>query len=147
VGPVTDDLSHAHISARAALSAHRSAAGWPDAPRPVRSDELLPERALAGDGHARRHLVEELYLPLVRARGTLIETVSAYFHHGSSLEGAARALFVHPNTVRYRLRQVAELTGYAPGDPRHAFTLQIALVLGRQSGRTDDPTATPAEPL
>ena len=101
------------------------------------SDDLLPERALAGDGHARRHLVEEIYLPLVRAKGTLIETLAAYFEHGSSLEGAARALFVHPNTVRYRLRQVAELTGYTPTMPRHAFTLEIALVLGRQSGRTD----------
>ena len=35
-------------------------------PRPVRSDDLLPERALAGDGHARRHLVEEVYLPLLQ---------------------------------------------------------------------------------
>ena len=43
--------------------------GWPEAPRPVRSSELLPERALAGDGHARRHLVEEIYLPLAAARG------------------------------------------------------------------------------
>ena len=138
VGPVTDGLSHAHVSARAALSAHRSAAGWPEAPLPVRSDELLPERALAGDGHARRHLVEELYLPLLRARGTLIETLAAYFHHGSSMEATARALFVHPNTVRYRLKQVGELTGYHPSTPRDAFTLQIALLLGRQSGRTDD---------
>jgi DNA-binding PucR family transcriptional regulator len=73
----------------------------------------------------------------------MMETVSAYFHHGSSMEATARALFVHPNTVRYRLRQVAELTGYTPGDPRHAFTLQIALVLGRQSGRTDLPAAGP----
>jgi DNA-binding PucR family transcriptional regulator len=104
----------------------------------VRSDELLPERALAGDGHARRHLVDEIYLPLLRARGTLIETLAAYFHHGSSTEGAARALFVHPNTVRYRLKQVAEITGYTPSVPRHAFTLEIALVLGRQSGRTED---------
>ena len=55
--------------------------GWPDAPRPVRSDELLPERALAGDGHARRHLVDEVYLPLLRARATLIETLAAYFAH------------------------------------------------------------------
>ena len=137
VGPVTDDLGHAHLSARAALSAYRSATGWPEAPRPVRSDELLPERVLAGDGHARRHLVEDVYLPLLAARGALIETVSAYFHHGSSTEAAARALFVHPNTVRYRLRQAADLTGYTPTDPRHAFTLQIALVLGRQSGRSD----------
>ena len=52
-------------SARGALSAHRAATGWPEAPRPVRADDLLPERALAGDGHARRHLVEEVFLPLV----------------------------------------------------------------------------------
>jgi hypothetical protein len=141
VGPVEEGLSRAHRSARAALSAYRSAAGWPEAPRPVSSEELLPERALAGDGHARRHLVEEIYLPLMRAKGTLIETLAAYFQHGASLEGAARSLFVHPNTVRYRLRQVAELTGYTPTMPRHAFTLEIALVLGRQSGRTDaDPS-------
>lgn len=139
VGPVAEDLGRAHVSARAALSAHRSAAGWPEAPRPVRSSELLPERALAGDGHARRHLVEEIYLPLVRARGTLIETLAAYFHHGASIEATARALFVHANTVRYRLRQVADLTGYAPAQARDAFTLEIALVLGRQSGRGDEP--------
>ncbi len=138
VGPVAEGLSHAHLSARAALSGHRAAPGWPDAPRPVCSSDLLPERALAGDGHARRHLVDEIYLPLMRARGTLIDTLTAYFDHGSSMEGTARALFVHPNTVRYRLRQVAELTGYTPSMARHAFTLEIALVLGRQSGRTDE---------
>ena len=135
VGPITSDLHHAHLSARAALSAHRSAGGWPEAPRPVSTADLLPERALAGDGHARRHLVEEVYLPLAGARGTLVETLSAYFASGSSLEGAGRILFVHPNTVRYRMRQVSDLTGYAPGTPRDAFALQIALVLGRQSRR------------
>ncbi len=135
VGPVTDDLSHAHASARAAMSAHRAAAGWPEAPRPVRSDELLPERALAGDGHARRHLVVQVYLPLLGARGTLIETLAAYFEHGRAIEAAARHLFVHPNTVRYRLKQATEVTGLAPTSARDAFTLQIALVLGRQSGR------------
>lgn len=135
VGPVTEDLGHAHLSARAALSAYRAASGWPEAPRPVRSSDLLPERALAGDGHARRHLVEEIYLPLHQARGTLIETLAAYFATGSSLEATARVLFVHANTVRYRLRQVAEATGFSPSQPRDALTLQIALVLGRQSGR------------
>ncbi len=140
VGPISDELSHAHVSARAALSAHRAAAGWPGAPRPVRSSDLLPERALAGDGHARRHLVDEIYLPLVRARGTLIETLAAYFETGASIEATARTLFVHPNTVRYRLRQAADLTGFTPSDARDAFTLEIALVLGRQSGRGDELT-------
>jgi sugar diacid utilization regulator len=135
VGPLAEDLSRAHVSARAAVSAHRSASGWPEAPRPVLSSELLPERALAGDGHARRHLIEDVYLPLLQARGTLIETLAAYFQTGASIEGTARALFVHPNTVRYRLRQAAELTGFTPSVARDRFTLEIALVLGRQSGR------------
>lgn len=136
VGPVATDLAQAHVSARAALSALRAASGWPEAPRPVPSTDLLPERALAGDGHARRALVEDVYLPLLHARGTLLDTVAAYLESGGSLEATARALFVHPNTVRYRLRQVAELTGLAATDPREAFTLRIALVLGRQSART-----------
>ena len=136
VGPAADDLASAHVSARAAVSAQRAAPGWPTAPRPVRSIELLPERALAGDGHARRHLVEEVHLPLAAARGALAETLAAYLDHGSSIEATARALFVHPNTVRYRLRQVADLTGFSPGRPRDAFVLRMALVLGRQSGRT-----------
>ncbi|HEX5088922.1 MAG TPA: helix-turn-helix domain-containing protein [Nocardioides sp.] len=138
-GPVAADLATAAVSARAAVSAYRSAPGWPDAPRPVLAGELLAERALGGDGHARRQLVDDVYLPLLHARGALIETLSAWLDRGSSIEGAARALFVHPNTVRYRLRQVADLTGLTPSQPRDAFTLQIALVLGRQSGRASEP--------
>lgn len=135
VGPVTPDLSHAHASARAAVSSHRAASGWPGAPRPVSSADLLPERALAGDGHARRHLVEEVFLPLASTRGALLETLEVWLAHGAAIESTARALFVHPNTVRYRLKQVAETTGLSPTQPRDAFTLQIALILGRQSGR------------
>jgi sugar diacid utilization regulator len=134
-GPRTDDLASAHASARAALSGLRAAVGWPGAPRPVASDELLPERVLAGDGHARRHLVDAVYLPLTDAKGTLIDTLSAYVEHGGSLEATARALFVHPNTVRYRLRQVAEITGLSATDPREGLALQLALVLGRQAHR------------
>jgi len=129
-GPLTPDLSHAHVSARAALSALRVAPAWPDRPRPVSSDDLLPERALFGDGHARRQLVEEVYQPLADSR-VLLETVSAYFDRGTSVEATARALFVHPNTVRYRLKAAAELTGLTATQPRHAFTYAIALVLGR----------------
>jgi DNA-binding PucR family transcriptional regulator len=106
----------------------------------VATDDLLPERVLAGDGHARRHLVEAVYAPLADAKGTLIDTLTAYFQHGQSLEGTARALFVHPNTVRYRLRQAADLTGLAATHPREALTLQLALVLGRQAHRSADET-------
>jgi len=137
VGPPSADLAGAHVSARAALSGLRAAVGWPDAPRPVTSDDLLPERVLAGDGHARRHLVDEIFVPLSTAKDTLIDTLTAYFQAGQSLEAAARALFVHPNTVRYRLRQVADLTGLSATDPREGLTLRLALVLGRQAHRPD----------
>jgi DNA-binding PucR family transcriptional regulator len=40
--------------------------------------------------------------------------------------------------VRYRLRRVTEVTGYAPTDPRQAFTLRLALALGRLAGPADE---------
>lgn len=131
-GPLVSGLGQTYRSARAAMAAHRAVAGWPDAPRPVASGDLLPERALAGDGHARRHLVEEVYVPLRDARGDLLSTVGTYLARGGTIEATARDLIVHANTVRYRLRQVADLTGLSPAEPRDAFALQIALVLGRQ---------------
>jgi len=131
VGPIADDLTSAHRSAAAALAGHRAAVGWPDAPRPVLAGELLPERALAGDEEARHHLAYAVHGALTGGRATLEETLRAYFDAGGGLEATARRLFVHPNTVRYRLRQVADLTGLSPTEPRDAFALRIALVLGR----------------
>ncbi|MGH3333605.1 MAG: PucR family transcriptional regulator [Nocardioidaceae bacterium] len=131
IGPVVPDLVHASISARAAVAGLRAAPGWPGAPRPVTSDDLLPERALAGDGHARRQLVTEVYRPLLEAGSSTLETVSAFLDHGGSIEGTSRALFVHANTVRYRLRRAAEVTGLSATDPRHAYTYRVALTLGR----------------
>jgi hypothetical protein len=131
VGPTVADLGAAGTSARAALAGIRAVPGWPAAPRPVFASDLLAERALSGDEEARRTLVEDVYRPLAEAGSGLLDTVTAYAESGSTLEGAARALFVHPNTVRYRLRRVAEVCGRAPTDPRDLLTLQLALVLGR----------------
>jgi DNA-binding PucR family transcriptional regulator len=108
----------------------------------VTSDDLLPERALSGDGHARRQLVQDVFLPLVEAGPSTVDTVSVYLDHGGSIEGTARALFVHPNTVRYRLRRAAEVTGLTPSDARHAYTYRLALTLGRLSA--PDPASPPA---
>jgi len=59
--------------------------------------------------------------------------VSAYLDHGGSVEGTARAMFVHANTVRYRLKRAAEATGLSVNDPRHSYTYRVALTLGRLS--------------
>ena len=106
-------------------------AGWPGAPRPVPAADLLPERALAGDAEARRTLVDDVYRPLAEAGGGAAGDPGRVRGDGGTLESAARALFVHPNTVRYRLRRVAEVTGRTPTDPRDLLTLRLALVLGR----------------
>jgi sugar diacid utilization regulator len=131
VGPPVDHLMDAASSTREALSGFRAAAGWPEAPRPVSAHDLLPERALAGDGHARRALARELYDPVLAAGGGLLETLITFLDCGSSVEAAARALFVHPNTVRYRLRRIHETSGYSPTDPRDAYALRLSLTLGR----------------
>ncbi len=134
VGPVVPDLPSAAVSARTALSGLRAAQGWPDAPRPVAAEDLRPERAISGDGHARRALVDEVYAPLAAAGPALLETVAAFLEQGGSVEATARLLYVHPNTVRYRLRRVAELTGCVPTRPRDSYTLRLALTLGRLLG-------------
>ena len=100
-------------------------------PRLVTSEDLVAERALAGDVLARRALVAHVYAPLAEAGPELLDTLTALLDQGGSIEGTARVLFVHPNTVRYRLRRVLDLTGLAPNDARHGFTLRIAMVLGR----------------
>ncbi len=131
IGPSVPTLEAATDSARSAMAGFRAAGAWPAAPRPVPADDLLPERALSGDGEARRILRHAAYGALVKASGELLETLDAFLANGGALEATARALFVHPNTVRYRLRRVAEVTGFAPLLPRDAFALRIALVLGR----------------
>jgi PucR C-terminal helix-turn-helix domain/GGDEF-like domain len=131
VGPVVNDLQSATMSASAALAGLRAAAAWPEAPRPVDAAELLPERALDGDEEARAQLLAEVYEPLLSGGSALIDTVMTYLEQGHSLEHTARMLFVHPNTVRYRLRRVTELAGQAPSQGRGGFTLWVAIVLGR----------------
>jgi DNA-binding PucR family transcriptional regulator len=135
VGPVVRDLQSASASARAALAGLRAAPAWPEAPRPASSDELLPERALDGDADAVAVLVAQVYQPLLAGGSALLDTLTAYQEQGSSLEATARMLFVHPNTVRYRLKRVTELTGYTPADGRDGFTLWTALILGRLAER------------
>ena len=131
---------------RSTLLGLRAAPGWEHAPRPVSADELLPERALAGDLGAVRQLVEQVHQQL-SADPALLATAATYLEQMPSLEATARALFIHTNTVRYRLRRIAEITGWSATDPRGAYALRIGLTLGRlvanqpQHPSPDEPTA------
>lgn len=131
VGPVVDELTNAPTSARAAMAGARVACGWPEGPRVLSSTDLLPERALTGDEQAIAWLVEQIYEPLSRSTGNLMETCVAFLDHGGSVEGTGRALYIHPNTVRYRLKKIQETTGYSPNDPREAYVMRLAITFGR----------------
>ncbi|MEV0135641.1 helix-turn-helix domain-containing protein [Dactylosporangium sp. NPDC050688] len=53
----------------------------------------------------------------------LASTALAYLDHGQRLDRTAVALHVHPNTVRYRLRRLQEITGLPPADAEQHLTV------------------------
>lgn len=134
IGPGVPDLVAAASATREVLAGLAAVQGWPEAPRPVHAGDLLPERVVLGDETARRRLLEEVHSPLAAAGGELLGTAAAFLEGGSSIEATGRSLFLHPNTVRYRLKKVTDATGLDLSRPRDALTVRLALVLGRMGG-------------
>jgi sugar diacid utilization regulator len=60
-------------------------------------------------------------------RATLVRTVDAYLAADANAEQAAAALFVHPNTLRYRLRGLTAATGLDPARTEDALALWWAV--------------------
>ncbi|MFM6971355.1 MAG: PucR family transcriptional regulator [Rhodoluna sp.] len=139
LGPEASSISEAHASAKAALAGFAVVKSWAKANRLISADDLLAERALAGDMSAKSTLINRIYRPLAANSPELLETLGAYLDTGRSLESTARELFVHPNTVRYRLKRISEIIGWDATGSREAFVLQVAMVLGSMS-ETDSRT-------
>ncbi|MFQ6228193.1 PucR family transcriptional regulator [Nocardia sp. NPDC002869] len=145
IGPTTRTLGAAHSSALEALAGMEAVIGWREAPRPVHAMELLPERALLGDRAAVDALVEYLVLPLASAGSALADTLDAYLECGGAVEMCARQLYVHPNTVRYRLKRIGEVTGRDPLNPRDAYVLRIAATVGRLTRTRNESSSQTSE--
>ena len=131
IGPTAPMLTAAYHSASEAISGMNAVAGWSGAPRPVLARELLPERALMGDASAIVALHTDVMGPLADAGPTLVETLDAFLDSGGAIEACARKLFVHPNTVRYRLKRITDFTGRDPTQPRDAYVLRVAATVGQ----------------
>ena len=62
----------------------------------------------------------------------LVRTLEAYLQSHGSLNAVARALFLHRNTVRQRLRRIAQITGADLDNADSRLALHLA-VLGRRA--------------
>ncbi|MFJ8128412.1 PucR family transcriptional regulator [Streptomyces hydrogenans] len=111
-------------------------------PGVARFDENPLAMVVAAAPAEATHLMERVLRPLLdlpaAERARLLRTLEHWFAAGGSAAGAARSLFVHPNTVRYRLRRVEELTGRSLSDPRATADIGVALLTVRNSGRVGD---------
>ena len=69
-------------------------------------------------------------LPVRDRRGMLRRTLLTYLQTGGSHVEAAARLGIHRNTLAYRLKQIASLTGHDPADPSTWLLLHLALLAG-----------------
>ncbi|TMF74889.1 MAG: hypothetical protein E6I12_13430 [Chloroflexi bacterium] len=82
------------------------------------SDERLVD-------YSRRHLGPLIEHDSAR-KGALVATLRAYLETGEQ-QHAAQRLRVHPNTLRYRLDRIREITGLNLEDPETRLNLSVAL--------------------
>lgn len=57
----------------------------------------------------------------------LVHTLLVYFRNGESLNRAASSLYIHRNTLAYRLSRIQTITGLDMRNPEHAFHLNLAV--------------------
>jgi PucR-like helix-turn-helix protein len=131
LGPVVprSELSGAWSLASAALRA--AEAGVIEADGLIMAEEHLPELLLFESGGLAERLAERRLAPLddltPAGRARMEETALAYVQHGGNAAAMARALHLHPQTIRYRLGRLRELFGDQLTDPDARFELELAL--------------------
>ena len=113
----------------------------------------LLRRALAADAAtaaALRHTLAPLVVYDQTHDGDLVRTLAVYFREGMNLSRAANALFLHRNSLYYRLAHIQALTGLSLDDATHRLWLHLAVFLiedVRQDSKEepDDPGTRPPE--
>jgi hypothetical protein len=101
-------------------------------------EDHLPTLVLLADADLAATLSREALAPLRGLRpdqaDRLAQTLLAWLESADDANAAARRLHVHPQTIRYRLRQVSALFGDALADPDARFRLLLALRARRLLG-------------
>lgn len=100
-------------------------------------DDLLLEVQLASPGIAVDRLVQRLE-PLL-PRPELLATLRIFIRAKHNRRRASEALHVHPNTLDYRLRRIAEFTGLDPTEPEGMRVLTAAITAHELRKDTPEP--------
>lgn len=80
------------------------------------------------DAKVKRDVLQTVFPPMEPAERTeLVQCLQLYFQYDGGIEAAAAAACVHPNTFRYRMQKVCQLTSYDLRKPRDAVMLYLAL--------------------
>jgi hypothetical protein len=127
-----EGFRRSHLQARAALAFARLAAE-PGRVWPYRDHAL--DCMLTADPSQARWFVEDELGPLLGGDAGLRElraTLLGMTERGGNIAETASALFVHRNTVTYRLKRIAEILGRDPLD--RPFETYAALTLARAFG-------------
>ncbi|MCU1585378.1 MAG: hypothetical protein JWM49_1934 [Microbacteriaceae bacterium] len=128
ISPVTEDFGHTPQAVRLART---SLAASDDGQVTFFSDSAVNTMAAGAPDVASELAAIVLSRVLVLPepeRKLILDTVRTWFGTGGSVAETARAMFVHPNTVRNRLRRLESLTLRSLSDPRHAAELYLAVV-------------------
>jgi len=103
----------------------------PSGPDPVFAEDHLAALALRGEPGALAVLYAHRLAPLsgIRAaqRQRLLETLRSWLLHWGSRGDVSAELFIHPQTVSYRLKRLRDLLGADLDDPTARFELLLVL--------------------
>ncbi|WP_116206648.1 helix-turn-helix domain-containing protein [Amycolatopsis circi] len=136
VGPLVPSGSAAESFRIARRAADLAARGLLDAPGPVVwCRDHVPALLLLADEFLAAQLAETTLAPLAglpeKRRGHLAETLLVLVQTRGSAPELARALDLHPQTIRARLKTLAELFGDRLTDPGERLRLELALLAER----------------
>ena len=137
IGPSVP-LARAAVSLRWARHALALARAGVIPAGPVRCDQHLSTLLILADEDLAAVLRGRRLAPLARLRpgqrDRIAETLLAWLQLGENATEVAQRIHVHPQTVRYRLRQIQELFGDQLRDPDRRFELQLALRIRTLAG-------------
>jgi DNA-binding PucR family transcriptional regulator len=133
--PVADVVAFAQalVEARAALAVAREGV--------VAYDALgLADSLVAMLPHGRSARVDGVLGPLRDERPEVMQTLQSYFDHDLDIMACARALHLHPNSLRYRLAKIEKALGRSLRSPQTIADLYLALRAGELHAHSDLPT-------